>query len=292
MTSRPRLENTFALLVTCSMDESRAVLAERVVANLVEQSRRLDFLPSLIAFDNGSRFDRHCELFPDEVLLCRAGRNVGYWTAIHWALANHERLLGRSFEFLYIIESDLFHYDIERLADCESFLLEHPDVGAVRTQEFSVRWRWLYDKRLAALPFVRRHSMVVQYDATTGQRVRFVPADKQRRIFTANFHTKLPALNRMAAVRTIFSDLASQEQVTELDFMQRYHRLFPTIAILDGGIYWTAGNDLSGRIITGSWTDSTQQAAVGYENTRITRILREEFDVTVCSGRNRQAGGA
>lgn len=291
VSGRAKLDNTLVLLVTCSMDESRAVLAEQVVANLVEEAKRLVFLPSLIAFDNGSRFDRHCAALPAEVLSCRASRNVGYWSAIHWALNNHERLLGRAFEFLYIIESDLFHYDMERLADCESFLAERSDVGAVRTQEFSVRWRWRYDKRLAFLPFVRRRSMVVQYDAVTGQRATFNAADKQKRIYTAAFHTKLPALNRMAAVRDIFASLAAQERITELDFIQRYHDLYPTIAILDGGVYWTAGNDLSGRIVTGSWTSGSQQAAVGYENTRISRILTDGFDVSIRAGCGSQVVG-
>jgi hypothetical protein len=271
------------------MDESRQALARRVVANLCEQAERLDFLPFLIAFDNGSRFDCHCASLPAEVVVCRANRNIGYWSAINWVLRHHEGIMNRTYDFLYIVESDLVHYDMERLADCERFLTDHSDIGAVRTQEFSVRWRWLYDKRAAFLPFARRHSLVVQYDAATGQRARFKPVDRQKRIYSAAFHTKLPALNRMAAMRTIFDALARQEQVTELEFMRRYHDLYPTIAVLDGGIYRSFGNDPNSGLVTGSWTDPLVQTALGYENTRVTQILTNGFEIVIGTGTGRQA---
>jgi len=267
------------LMVTCSMDPSRATMAQQVVNNLVEQNMEIEFFSSLIVFDNASRYDEHLSLLPDGVAICQSDRNVGYWNAIQWTLDNYERLLGRNFEFIYIIESDLVHRNMHRLSHCARFLRANEDVGSIRTQEFSVRGRWFYDKRMRFLPFVRRHSWVVLHNAITRDATHFEKADRDAGIYRSNFHTKLPALNRMGPMKEVFGRLREKNGITEMNFIEFYHDLYKVTGVLDGGIYRTMGNVISEDVVTGSWTDNRKLEELGYQATRIGQIETDTFTV-------------
>jgi hypothetical protein len=271
--------DTLFLLVTCSMDTSRQLLADRVATNLVAQNRNLRFFQNLVVFDNASRYETDPALLQNVAVNVRARENVGYWSAINWTLEHHEELLGRSFSYIYIIESDLIHYDMNRLAAAERFLDDTDEAGAVRTQEFSVRYRILYNKRWARLPFAKRRSWVAQYNAVTGEPVWFRKQDPAERIYLSNFHTKLPALNRLDAVRDIFSELRRIDRFTEMDFIRAYHTRHPLVGLLDGGIFRSYGNDSDEQIVTGSYSDSDHMKRIGYQPTREAEIGDAEVDV-------------
>ena len=274
-----RSDGILYLMVTCSMDPSRATMARQVVNNLVEQNKETEFFSSLIVFDNASRYDEHLSLLPDGVAVFQSERNVGYWNAIQWTLDNYERHLGRNFEFIYIIESDLVHRNMHRLSDCARFLRANEDVGSVRTQEFSVRGRWFYDKRMRFLPFVRRHSCVVLHNAITVDATQFEKADRDAGIYRSNFHTKLPALNRMGPMKEVFARLREKNGITEMNFIEFYHDLYKVTGVLDGGIYRTMGNVISEDVVTGSWTDNTKLEELGYQATRSEQIETDTFTV-------------
>jgi hypothetical protein len=266
------------------MDSSRQGIANRVAENLVTQNQSLRFFHNLIVFDNASKHETDPSLLKNVAVNVRARKNVGYWSAINWVLEHHEELLKRSFSYIYIIESDLLHYDMDRLADAEIFLNNTDEAGSVRTQEFSVRYRFFYDKKWAWLPFAKRQSWVAQYNAVTGEPVWFRRQDPAKRIFLSNFHTKLPALNRLATVQDIFADLADVEQFNEMDFIRAYHARYPLIALLDGGIFRTCANDPTEQIVTGSWSDSNYLKSIGYQPTREAHIDNAEVDILRCPG--------
>ena len=267
------------LMVTCSMDSSRASMARQVVNNLVEQNKVTEFFSSLIVFDNASRYDEHLSLLPKDVSVCQSDRNVGYWNAIQWTLDNYERLLGRNFEFIYIIESDMLHRNMHRLSHCARFLRANEDVGSIRTQEFSVRGRWFYDKRMRFLPFVRRHSWVVLHNAITRDATHFEKADRDAGIYRSNFHTKLPALNRMGPMKEVFARLREKNGITEMNFIEFYHDLYKVTGVLDGGIFRSMGSVPSEDVVTGSFTNSTKLEELGYQATRIGQIETDTFTV-------------
>jgi hypothetical protein len=270
--------NTLYLLVTCSMDKSRCDLACEVANNLVAENVTHPFFADLLVFDNASRFEDHLRIFPPEVRVVRSDRNIGYWSAINWTLTHYTELFGRNYTYIYIIESDLEHRNMLRLEACERFLEEHPEVGGVRTQEFSVRWGMLYDKRYHWVPFARRHSLVSQHNAITGERVWFRRADGRNHIWLTNFHAKLPALNRLDALTKVFAELSMRGKITELDFMHLYYDLYPTMALLDGGIYRMLSSSETSHM-SGSYSNPQQLAETGYHNTRIDHIVSDGFSV-------------
>lgn len=276
-------EQTLYLLVTCSMDSSRAEIATQVADNLLAQDRKAAFLSDLVVFDNASRFADHLSRFPMGPKLLRADRNVGFWTAIDWTLRNHRALLGRDYRYLYVIESDLLHFAMERLAACEAFLERTPDVGGVRTQEFSVRLRFLYDKRCPR--WFRRTNAVQQTNALTGAPVRFTLADPAERIFVSNFHAKIPALNRMTLMQEIFADLRGYASISEIDFMRLFHERSRRVAQIDGGLFHALVNVPQAPGVSGSYSTPQELAALGYRATRADRILGgEEYTVSPWRG--------
>lgn len=270
--------DTLYLLVTCSMDKTRCDLACEVAKNLLTENKNHPFFSDLLIFDNASQFDNHLEMFPSEVRVFRSDKNIGYWSAINWSIDHYQELFCRDYSYIYIIESDLIHRNMPRLDACEQFLKDNREVGGVRTQEFSVRWRIRYDKRFHWAPFARRHSLVSQNNAITGEHVWFRIGDEHHHIWLTNFHAKLPALNRLDAMHKIFAELSRRKEITELDFMYLYYDLYPTMALLDGGIYSTLSFADTSHI-SGSYSTSQQLAIAKYHSTRVDYIVRSGFEV-------------
>jgi hypothetical protein len=270
--------NTLYLLVTCSMDKTRSQLACEVTKNLISENDRHSFFADLLVFDNASIFSEHLRLFPPDVRVVKSDKNIGYWSAINWVLVHYSELFRRKYSYIYIIESDLMHKNMTRLDDCERFLEDNPTIGGIRTQEFSVRWRVLYDKKFHWIPFARRRSLVSQKNAITGERIWFREGNRAQRIWLTNFHAKLPALNRMCAMSRVFAELARQEKITEIDFMHHYYAIYPNMALLDGGIYYMLSSSDTPHM-SGSYSTSQQLALAGYQSTRIANIVNGGFSV-------------
>jgi len=271
---------TLYLLVTCSMDESRASLAWDVCCNLEQQNQNYPFSKDLLVFDNASKFTDHFKVLSKGAKLVQSDRNVGYWSAIHWTLNNYKKLFDRDYDYLYIIESDLIHKDMQKLEICERFLELNPQVGGVRTQEFSVRFRKLYDKQFHWLPFAKKHSLVAQKNAITGENVWFKKDTLHEGIYLTNFHAKLPALNRIKSLNKVFAALSERSQITEIDFMNLYYREHGLIGLLDGGLYRMKSTALSHHM-SGSYSNASQLQEAGYLNTRIDRIVKSNFKVEI-----------
>lgn len=270
--------DTLYLLVTCSMDDTRRDLACQVSENMMAQNVTHPFFDDLLVFDNSSSYQDHLKVFPPLVKAVRSDENVGYWSAIYWVLLNYQKLFKRKYKYLYIIESDLEHWDMFKLDSCEKFLDDHQKIGGVRTQEFSVKFRMLYDKRYHWAPFVKRHSLVSQRNVVTNERVWFRKVGLDKNIWTTNFHTKLPALNRLDALTTVFKRLADKEMIDEIYFMHLYYELYSDMALLDGGIYRQISTSDSAHL-SGSWSTTEQIEESGYYNTRTDYIRTQGFAV-------------
>lgn len=268
-----RPEHTLFLLVTCSRDASRRDLAIQVTKNVVELLTTLDITERLIIFDNASTFPSHLDLLPPGIRVCQSSHNIGYWSAIKWVLDHLNELTSFNCDFIYIIESDLIHSDFSALAECELFLNAESKASSVRTQEFSVRHRWRYNKRLRLLPFHVERSQVSLKNVVTGDDATFDRAKGFSRLFISNLHPKLPALHRISLLSSVFKRLASKAGFTEADFFTEAMREKPLIGVLDGGLYHslTSWSDRA-NVVSGSYGSTKQLADAGYHSTRACKI--------------------
>jgi hypothetical protein len=259
------MSNTSILFVTCCLEPSRAELLAEVIKNLQEQITD-DIRPNITVFDNASTEigaqDVLCDCF-DRVYA--SDRNVGYWSAVDWWL-NH--LADDPPAYTYIIESDVIHYGLYRLPDCTAYLDSHPDVGSVRTHEYSAQNMHLYNKDR---PQVNSKRNVWQSHTNKATGTVITLNDEETigstRIWSSNFLTHLPALNRYATMRECFAELRTNP-FTELDFQKLYWQHYQKTGIVDGGLFHIDMNGPHSGKVTGSWTDPKQLHALGYQPTR------------------------
>lgn len=274
--------STLLLLVTCSRDHSRRDLAVRVTRNLAQLAQPAGLADCFVVFDNASTHDDHLASVPRGTVVCRAQQNLGYWSAIHWVLAQRNRLFGRAFTYLYIVESDLVHWDLVPLGLCERFLESEPRASCVRTQEFSVRWRWRFDKRWQSLPFHVMRSQITLKNAVTGEKAWFRPAAECAGIYLSNLHAKLPALNRLDALDDVFGKLSAMASFTENDFFRLMMQRHSYTGVYDGGLFRSAVSWADrDRFIMASYTDETHLARLGYQPTRSARIESAPAGISV-----------
>jgi hypothetical protein len=268
--------STEILLVTCCLEKSRHDVLEKVVRNLLVDCPP-EWSHQMTVFDNASTYPGTQELLKGFSNVYRADHNVGYWTAIDWWLGRLAGDSNRAPDYAYVIESDMVHHYADGLKRAEGFLDRHPDLGAVRLHEYSIRDMHLYDKdrptELSRSSLWQSHT-----NKATGQAVRHVQAEDD--FWRTNFLTQLPALNRFAALEKCFDSLRAAGQFTELDFQRLYHQQYPEIALLDGGIFSCNLNPHGAPGVTGSWTGAGELKRLGYKPTRVASIVpRGEYTV-------------
>ena len=274
--------STLLLLVTCSRDETRRDLAIRVTRNLAELAPFAGLADRFVVFDNASTLDDHLGLVPRGTVVCRSERNLGYWSAIHWVLAQRGRLFGRLFDYLYIVESDLVHWNLVPLGVCERFLESEPRASCVRTQEFSVRWRWRFDKRWQRLPFHVLRSQIMLRNAVTDEKAWFRRAAGVEGVYVSNLHPKLPALNRLDTLDRVFGQLGEMASFTEKDFFRLMMTHHPYSGVYDGGLFCSAVSWADrNRFVMASYTDEGRLARLGYQPTRAAHIERAPAGISV-----------
>jgi len=262
------------LLVTCCLEQSRYDVLKRVIAN-IKDSCPPEWANEITVFDNASTFVGMGELCSAFKNVYRADRNVGYWTAIDWWL---DSLAQNPPEYTYIIESDMIHYGAHRMQDCVTFMDEHPDVGAVRLQEYSVENFRLYNKER---PVQGSHKNIwqVHTNRVTNEGVKHERVGEGS-FWRTNFLTQLPALNRYVAMRDAFNKLRVMHSFTEFDFQQLYHSSYPRNALINGGIFTCEQQPHDKNVITGSWTLPKVLAKQGYLPTRQAFIApRDQYTV-------------
>lgn len=265
--------STLFVLVTCSLDQSRDHVLRAVVENLRECAfARPGFLDDLLVLDNASTVTGTVDMLRSLTKnVRRADRNVGYWTAVDWCLREHQSFMRpQPYDFVYVIESDMIHYDFGRLQAAEAFLANEPCIGAVRCQEFSIAERHLYDKN-EPVPGSRTWAWQSHTHRFTGKGIKH-RASSVPGIYETDFLTQLPALNRMAMLRDAFTLLSCRDGFSEPDFQKICYDRYPVNALLDGGIYHCRLSSLGSGAVTGSWTPQDKLATLGYQTTRCGRI--------------------
>jgi hypothetical protein len=268
------MKNTKFLFVTCCLEESRAKVLKEVVENLSELKDI--YGDNLTVFDNGSTVDWVVPMLKenfDNVVV--ASKNVGYWSAIHWWLNNVEQD-----EFTYIIESDMMHYAMWKLAGAIDYLQKNPEMGSVRCHDYEVaNWK-LYDKNRPQANS-KRNIWQSHTNKVTGKPIIHELKAQDPDIFETNFLTQLPALNRTTALKACFNELTTLDGFTEFDFQKMYWNQYPCTGIIDGGIFHCDAASWGQPVITGSWTDPKKLKQIGYQSTRVASIADlNDYSVT------------
>jgi len=263
------------LLVTCCLEQSRAEILAEVLKNLGKQAPELH--EKLTVFDNASTVPGVADVLRDSYTHAyRSDRNVGYWTAIDWWLNDY--LVDDPPQFTYIIESDMIHYNFNKLWLAAEYLQKNPDVGSCRLHQYSVADRHLYNKD-APRPDSKRNLWQSHTNRVTGQPVKIDHSEGD--IWSTTFLTQLPALNRYFAMKYAFGVLRAKGQFTELDFQREYWQMYQRTAILDGGIFHCDLNPYNAGKLTGSWSSPEQLRQIGYQTTRVASITpRDQYTVT------------
>lgn len=281
------LDDILFVVVTCTRDPSRDGALRKLVRSMEKQHERVGFNGNLLVFDNASQTLAPLKPLEGIARFVLSEANVGYWSALNWCLENAESACGKAFPYVHPIESDFFLYDLDRLSVARDFLESHPEVQTVRTQEFSVRHRQRYFKNGRSLFSVRR-SKVADYNGVTEEKVAFDPVDGIPEVFFSNWHAKVPALHRFDALQSVLAQLASQGELSELDFMRLMHQRASRVGVLEGGVFYALLNNPAWfwekRWVTGSWGNAKELSKVGYRTSRHDTIDATEIEVVVQDG--------
>jgi len=261
------------LLVSCCMEETRFSVLKDVIKNLPMKDER--FISKLTVIDNASTFTDSVDLLKlhfDNVY--QTNINTGYWSAIDWWLTH---ISNRDVKYTYIIESDMIHYDFDRIWNCIEFLDQNECVGSVAVQEFSIEKKHLFDKnnisKDSILRSVRRHFNVFENKKVTFEKSNFELDD----IWITNLIAKLPSVNRYNVMKKVFHALGRMSRFSETDFQKLYYEHHRKTAVLNGGIYYAEGDLPNDNKVAGSSTNSQKLKSIGYLPTRQATILTQEM---------------
>lgn len=253
---------TLHILVSCCLDPTRTQQLQETVDSLQDIDQNY-----LIVIDNGSTDPGADVILARLKNVIRLQKNYGYWSAVNYGLT----FLESNTPYVYVIESDMVHYDYKKIFNAEKFLDETLNVGSVRLQEFSVAEQHLYDKN-KPLPESRRWAWTRLSNHFTGIISTFVTG--KYGCFWTNLAPQVPALNRASFMRKVFKELSAAESINEADFQKCYFREYVSTAVLDGGIYNCKSS--YEKAITGSYTDPKILTEIGYRPTRIDTITSTE----------------
>src|SRR3990167_6169238 len=226
-------KNTFFVLVTCSVERTRARVLETVVKNILDCEFPMD---DFMVVDNGSTIDDTRQLLKSSFKHVHFLKsNFGYWSAILYALENMHAL-GRHYEYVYVIESDEIHYAAHLLEDCENFLNEHLKFGTVYTQEFSVQNVHLYDKTNRIVGS-RTWAWKGLKSPVTGKRVIFEAAKSTDKItiYSSDLAPQVCALNRTSFMYNALMNLSKLEIFNESHFWNEYFTVYAKTSLIEGG---------------------------------------------------------
>ncbi len=271
MSNNAALHDVLFVVVTCTKDRSREKALINLVKSLNKQHEVVAFDRNLLLFDNASVTTTPLDNLTVPARFAFSSKNIGYWSAINWALDNASRVFEKEFKFIHPIESDLVLFHMERLVEARDFLETRKDYISVRTQEFSVRHCKRFLKNSRSIFPVRR-SAVADFNGVTNETVSFDRIEGFDNVYGSNWHSKVPALHRLEEFQSVFKDLAKQSEITEQDFMRAMHQRAPQVAVMDKGIFYAQLNNpfwpWEKRWLTGSWMNEEMAERHGYLSTR------------------------
>lgn len=284
-----KLENSasiLVLLVTCARTEQRQIIEKSVIEQLVKIAKKE--LPNLsfMLFDNNSKYSNHLDKFQEIGPVFSMKNNRGLWSAIHWVLRNESRIYTNPHKYLHIIESDLFIKTLEPLIEISNTLDKFVNLHMARTQEFSVRYSWRFNKKYSFLPYpfhVRRSQVDLKNTSNLLDfRYKLIANLSNYKLYSTNLNAKLPGLHKIESLRMVIYELAKLGSFSEKNFFKVYSKLSNTIAMLDKGIWYSLTDSKKYSKDTGSYGDPLYLSEIGYQETRYSSIsIYKETEVSL-----------
>ncbi len=256
-------QSTLYVLVTCCLENGRSEILKEVVENIAKQKNFEEINKNLIVIDNASTIEGVLETLTSRFdTVYRTDRNIGYWTALRWAAQQ----ASETHKYIYSIESDCLHHDIERLSECELLLATNPDVSMVRTQEFLIAERHLYDKNKPT-PKSRVYAWQSQINRFRNEPVAFVQATEN--IWLSNFTPVVCGLNRLGDFTQIMNELAEMPQISEATFQGKLDERYKYVGVYDGGLFHSRLSFSNLSVVAGSRPNTHVK---GYRSTQHAKI--------------------
>jgi len=264
------------LLITCSRTKQRQIIEKSAVAQLVKIAKKE--LPNLsfLLFDNDSIYSDHLCEFEEIGPIIYSNKNRGLWSAIHWVLSNEFKIYENPHTYLHIIESDLYFKTLLPLIEISNTLDKFSNLHMARTQEFSVRSSWRFNKKYSRLPYplhVRRSQVDLKNTSNSLDfEHKLITNLRNYKLYSTNLNAKLPGLHKIQSLRTVIDKLAQFDSFSEKNFFETYANLSNRIALLDEGIWYSLTDSKKYSEETGSYGDTSYLNQIGYQETRYSVI--------------------
>jgi len=264
------------LIVLCAFESTRFEISKKVIKSINDEVNNLKNYKIFI-LENGSTYNLRNSDIPFSCTLIRLNKNVGYWSAIYYFL-DYLKMNQEAGSYIYIVESDNYHYNMNRLNHARLFLIDNPNINSVRTQEFIIKFKELFSKESFLKFLGNRRSRVSLINAVTGEKAYFKKDKSTDSLYISNLHAKLPSLHRIEALRKVFVNLSRYSSFTEWNFFREMQNLSDKIGIVDYGCYFTLSQYRNRKIIpSGSWIKEHKLHDMQYLPTRKDKIREEEL---------------
>lgn len=271
-------EKVLFILVTCSMEPKRAKIFDKVSANLTQINKDFSIFNNMIAFDNNSTINSTIESLKSYPYSYQSSYNIGYWSALNWCFENYKTIFKKEFDFVYIIESDMMHYNFFKLKEATEYLYQNSDVGSVRTQKFSIMFRKFYEKSSILSRFT--HDAINPISFPSGEKSWFIKSKHYKYLFKSNIHAKLVGLNRLDNMIDIFTELKNIKRIGEEDFFKLSFKNYKFNGIINGGIFTEKlASRLKNGVPRGSYSSNNINPKINYKATRTDMINTKGFNV-------------
>ncbi len=265
-------ERILVFAVTCSKSEGRQKIERQALMQLAKignlHKNTFDFL----FFDNGSNFREHLEIAKDIGLTYYSTENRGLWSALHWLLTNELNIYKYKHKYIHIVESDMFIKELSPLIPLSKAMDQIPYLHMVRTQEFSIKNSWRFDKKFSFLPNLlhKRRSEVDLRNTTNNSyfKKNFIYKLDSVKLYATNLNAKLPGLHRTDSLKYVIDRLALTEVFSEKDFFKFYAELSSEMGIMDRGIWYSLTDSKNNSQETASWGNKLYMKEIGYQDTR------------------------
>jgi len=269
-------ENILVFIVTCSKSEARQSIERQALLQIakIATSNKIGF--DFIFFDNNSNFKDHLKIVENIGVTYYASENRGLWSALYWILKNELNIFPHKHKYVHLIESDMFVNDLAPLIKLSQAMDKFPNLHMVRTQEFSIKNSWRFDKKYSFLPspLHNRRSEVDLRNTTDNlyfKKDLIYKADSVS-VYSTNLNAKLPGLHKTESLKLVLENLAQRSSFSEKDFFNVYAELSNRMGFIDKGIWYSLTDSKNNSEESASYGDKLYMKNIGYHDTRHSMI--------------------
>lgn len=269
-------EKILIFVVTCSKSKGRQLIESQVLMQLAKiiplNQAGFDF----VFFDNNSNFKEHLKSVQKIGVTYYSSENRGLWSALNWMLKNELNIFRYNHKYIHLVESDMFVNDFEPLIQLSQAMDQFSNIHMARTQEFSVKHAWRFDKKYNFLPFpFHNNRSEVDLMNTTDElyfKKKLIYKCSNVDLYSSNLNAKLPGLHKTESLKFVIDKLSETISFSEKDFFDVYAELSNQMGIIDKGIWYSLTDSKNNSAETASWGNRSYLNHIGYQDTRHSTI--------------------